>query len=441
MYNMCFDPPSGGSVLPEHTTELLLALDQVFLSIVKLELDTGKSWLLQSKDQQNRQPYDFDWNTYLSFYHSVLEEDEADKLSEAFSLTKLTELWIAGNQIYRANFSCRLETGIDWLEMVAFFTADVQKPVVYIFTRQSRENYLLRRIIDLYVYDKCDCFIYLDAKNNSYTMFSGKRSGTPLPPEVCDDYSAEIIKYAEEYVVPEEREMVMREMSLDRVLEELEQHEVHAFTCGMWEADAGYTRKRLEYRYYDRRRQMILLSRTDITSLYDEQQKHTQDLEEALLKAQTDPLTGIWNCQGIQDVVEKGLKQLTKKAALFFLDLDDFKLVNDTYGHVVGDNALQMVADILKQNIREADHAARIGGDEFVVFLSDIPSAQAAENCARRICEQMAQECLEHAGVRLSGSIGIAIAPEDGMSYDELVRKADDRVYRAKSNGKNQFSL
>lgn len=272
-------------------------------------------------------------------------------------------------------------------------------------------------------------------------MFSGSRNGTPLPPAVCADYSAEIVKYAEAFVVPEDREMVVREMSLDRVTAELERHEVHAFTCGVWEEGVGYTRKRLEYRYYNRGQQMILLSRTDITAMYDEQRRHTRELEEALLRAQTDPLTGLWNYQGIQEVVKKELEHLPNKAALFFLDLDDFKLVNDTYGHAAGDQALKAVADILKRNIRAEDHAARIGGDEFVVFLSDIPSPEAAKDCARRICDHLAEVRLEHTGARISGSIGIAIAPDEGSDYEDLAKKADSKTYLAKSNGKNQFAL
>ena len=441
MDHIRFEQTSNGDQLQEHAAELLSALDHIFLSVVKLELDTGRAWLLQSRGQQDRRPYDFDWDTYIRFYQSVLEPEEAEKLSAAFSLSQLNQLWHSHNQQYRIDLACRPETGLDWLEIAACFTSEGQKPVAYILTRQSGDNYLLRRIIDLYVYNNCDYFIYLDAKNNSYTMFSGSRNGTPLPPAVCADYSAEIVKYAEAFVVPEDREMVVREMSLDRVTAELERHEVHAFTCGVWEEGVGYTRKRLEYRYYNRGQQMILLSRTDITAMYDEQRRHTRELEEALLRAQTDPLTGLWNYQGIQEVVKKELEHLPNKAALFFLDLDDFKLVNDTYGHAAGDQALKAVADILKRNIRAEDHAARIGGDEFVVFLSDIPSPEAAKDCARRICDHLSEVRLEHTGARISGSIGIAIAPDEGSDYEDLAKKADSKAYLAKSNGKNQFAL
>lgn len=436
-----FDPVPGEECLGDHAAELLSALDHIFLSVVKLELDTGRAWLLQSLGQKDRRPVSFEWDHYIHFYQSILEPEESEKLAAAFSLPQLNQLWDGGNRQYRVDLSCRPETELDWLELTASFAHDAGRPVVYILTRQSGDNYLLRRIIDLYVYNNCDYFIYLDAKNNSYTMFSGSRSGTPLPPAVCADYSSEIVKYAETFVVPEDREMVVREMSLDRVTAELECHEVHAFTCGVWEEGVGYTRKRLEYRYYNRGRQMILLSRTDITTLYDEQMRHTKDLEEALRRAQTDPLTGLWNLQGIQEVVKRELADPSRKAALFFLDLDNFKLVNDTYGHGAGDRVLRMVADILKKNIREKDYAARIGGDEFVVFLSGIPSAAAAADCAQRICGELSAIRMEYTKVQLSGSIGVSVAPEDGTDYESLVKNADRKVYRAKSRGKNQFII
>ncbi|MCI5690398.1 MAG: GGDEF domain-containing protein [Clostridiales bacterium] len=440
MNSLTFEPAPKGTRLPEHAAELLTALDQLFLSVVKLELDTGRAWLLQSRGQKDRQPYAFDWEEYIRFYQTFLDPDEAEKLTSSFSLSHLNQLWAEGSPQHLISLFCRPETALDWLEVMIRFSTDKKLPVAYIITRQRGDNYLLRRIIDLYVYNSCDCFYYLDANHNSCTMFSGKED-TPLPPPVCIDYSAEMVKYTKKFVVPEDQEMVIYEMSLERVLSVLEHQESHALTCGMRDKNGAYTRKRVEFRYYNRARRMILLTRTDITQLYEEQQRQTQELESALLRAQTDPLTGLWSYQGIQEVVKQGLEHLTKKAAIFFLDLDDFKLINDTYGHAEGDRALRTVADILRRNIRAEDHAARVGGDEFVVFLSSIPSAEAAKDCARRICGQLAEIQLEPTGARISGSIGIAIAPEEGADYETLVKKADSKAYRAKSNGKNQFAI
>lgn len=151
---------------------------------------------------------------------------------------------------------------------------------------EHQQENLLRSIINLFVYNNCDYFIYLDVKNNRYTMFSGSQSGTPLPPTECQDYSTEIIKYANDYVVPEDREHVIREMGLGRVIEELEKWGRHVIYCGVEDPVRGYTRKQLEYRYYDRDKQMVLLSRTDLTDLYMEQQRQQKALQKALQTAE-----------------------------------------------------------------------------------------------------------------------------------------------------------
>ncbi len=152
--------------------------------------------------------------------------------------------------------------------------------------KEHQRDDLLKSIINLFVYNNCDYFIYLDAKRNRYTMFSGSKSGTPLPPSECTDYSSEIVKYANDYVVPEDRESVIREMRLDRVIEQLEKYEKHVIYCGVLDPIRGYTRKQLEYRYYDRDEQMILLSRTDLTDIYLEQQRQQKALQEALEAAE-----------------------------------------------------------------------------------------------------------------------------------------------------------
>ena len=434
-----FTPSHSGREICDFTVELLSALDYMFLSIVKLDLTTGMAWLLQSYGQKKRQCYEFEWEKFLEFYQTVLEPEESQNLFSSFSLTYLRELYKEGKFCSSSNFACRQETQLDWLEIIARFETDAEAPIAYIFTRQNGDNYLLQHIINLYVYNTCDYFIYLDAKNNSYTMFSGSKNGTPLPPAICSDYSSEIVKYANDFVVPEDREMVIQEMQLERVLSVLEHQEVHAFTCGVWQEDVGYTHKRLEYRYYNRKKQMILLSRSDITDIYNEQKQHAQDLEIALKRALTDPLTGLLNYQGIQSAVKKELAQSDQFSALLFLDLDDFKCINDTYGHVTGDHALQSVAEILKENIRSTDHAARIGGDEFVIFLSNIHNAQDAADCAQRILEKLSK--IRFDDFLLSCSIGVSFAPTDGTNYKDLVKKADTKVYQSKSYGKNQFTI
>ncbi len=112
-------------------------------------------------------------------------------------------------------------------------------------------------------------------------MFSGSDNGTPLPPAVSDDYSGELVRYAETYVAPEDRERVIAEMRVDRVVAALDESGKHILYCGVREA-GDMPRKRLEYIYYNKRNKMVLLTRTDVTHMYREEQRKNTLLRSAL---------------------------------------------------------------------------------------------------------------------------------------------------------------
>ena len=128
---------------------------------------------------------------------------------------------------------------------------------------------------------------------------------------------------------------------------------------------------------------------------------------------------------------------------MIFLDLDDFKTVNDSLGHAAGDEVLVEFARRLDDSVRGADIAARFGGDEFAVLLENVDESQAAADAAQRILELLARPM--QAGLRqvtLSGSIGISVfAPGDQRSADELIRDADAAMYIAKQDGKSGYRL
>lgn len=128
--------------------------------------------------------------------------------------------------------------------------------------------------------------------------------------------------------------------------------------------------------------------------------------------------------------------------ALMFVDLDNFKLINDHYGHDVGDRVLQETARRLKSAIRESDSAGRIGGDEFVILLNNITDIAAAAKVAEKIRARLRQP-FAAAGQELSvsSSIGVAVYPEHGASKTELARNADMAMYQAKQQGRDQVRV
>ena len=159
----------------------------------------------------------------------------------------------------------------------------------------------------------------------------------------------------------------------------------------------------------------------------------------------TDPLTGLPNRLLAEDRLRLSVTLAQRDArpiAVLFVDLDRFKLVNDTLGHAVGDDLLQQVATRLRSAIRESDTVARLGGDEFVVILHAITNARDAERVAQSVLDVMSA-AFDLAGheIFLGASIGIAVYPEHGDSSETLVSHADLAMYRAKADGGNGFCL
>ena len=174
------------------------------------------------------------------------------------------------------------------------------------------------------------------------------------------------------------------------------------------------------------------------------QEKH--DLERTRKKLEHrvlhDPLTGLANRAHFQQAISE-LESSSGAPGIhgiLFVDLDHFKRVNDTHGHQAGDELLQQVARRLQGCVRATDLVARLGGDEFTVLLRRLPLASDAVRVARKIHQlmnlpfQLGQPALQ---VSISCSIGVAVAPEDGLDLQDLQSKADHAMYRAKRAGRN----
>ena len=170
-----------------------------------------------------------------------------------------------------------------------------------------------------------------------------------------------------------------------------------------------------------------------------------------------DGLTGVANRMLFMNSLEKEIasaKRHKRHFALLFLDLDQFKRINDTFGHHIGDLLLKNVSDKLQKCIRASDTAsrlvennadamiARLGGDEFVILLSDIKEPEDAAMIARRILHEIPEGFnLEGHRVAVTTSIGISIYPTDGQSAEELLKHADSAMYHAKETGKNNYQF
>lgn len=158
-----------------------------------------------------------------------------------------------------------------------------------------------------------------------------------------------------------------------------------------------------------------------------------------------DALTELPNRLYVTEHLERTLaaaRRRDKAVATLFLDLDNFKAVNDTLGHHAGDELLRTAATRLRASVRQSDLVARLAGDEFLIVLDDIEGLQDVNRVAQAVLDALRQPfALPGQTVALTPSIGISIFPDHGSSVDELILRADSAMYQAKSDGGNRYRL
>jgi diguanylate cyclase (GGDEF)-like protein/PAS domain S-box-containing protein len=156
-----------------------------------------------------------------------------------------------------------------------------------------------------------------------------------------------------------------------------------------------------------------------------------------------DPLTKLPNRLLLKDRIDHSLQNALREgsqAAVLFLDLDRFKGINDTYGHAVGDGLLRETAKRIKNLVRKEDTVSRYAGDEFVVFMENIPDAKNPAKLARKLIDAFdAPVYIKGYRLKISTSVGISLFPQDGNDTETLIKNADAAMYRAKKEGRNNF--
>jgi diguanylate cyclase len=183
--------------------------------------------------------------------------------------------------------------------------------------------------------------------------------------------------------------------------------------------------------------------RNALDNLAEENKKFRVSEAKATYLAQYDSLTSLPNRTLCEDRFNQQLEHIKRyggQCALLFVDLDNFKTINDSLGHSVGDQVLQSIAHLLERCLRATDTACRFGGDEFIVLLTEITEAKEVERVATKILKFLARPLkLESHYIQTSASIGIALAPRDGSDFESYCKNADIAMYRAKADGKNLF--
>jgi diguanylate cyclase (GGDEF)-like protein/PAS domain S-box-containing protein len=181
-----------------------------------------------------------------------------------------------------------------------------------------------------------------------------------------------------------------------------------------------------------------------VSSLVDDITERRQSEKMIWEQANFDSLTGLPNRNMFHNRLEQEIvksKRADLSLALLLVDLDEFKEVNDTLGHDVGDLLLKEAARRIKACVRDSDTVARLGGDEFTIILSELNATNEADDIVEKIIASLAEEFpIGEEVIHISGSIGITLFPKDATDIDALIKGADQAMYTAKHNGRNCYS-
>ena len=171
----------------------------------------------------------------------------------------------------------------------------------------------------------------------------------------------------------------------------------------------------------------------------------TNHLNRKLAKlAKMDSLTQIYNKATTQHFIKQQMRLDVQKnilSALCIIDIDDFKSINDTYGHMVGDKILQELSEILKKHVRETDIIGRIGGDEFMIYFHNVKEQTVVSEMLCRIITEIDSTLSMKYNNKISISIGAALVPIHGKSFADLYSLSDEMLYSIKKSGKNDFKI
>lgn len=161
--------------------------------------------------------------------------------------------------------------------------------------------------------------------------------------------------------------------------------------------------------------------------------------------AHHDPLTNLPNRLLLNARLNKSIEKcndLSQRLAIFFIDIDNFKIINDSYGHSIGDKIINLVAQRLQKNVRKNDTISRIGGDEFIIVIEDILEKKNIEKIAKKILNDFIEPIkLEEYLFDTTISMGISIFPNNGLNGEDLIKHADTAMYSAKNAGRNQYQF
>lgn len=315
---------------------------------------------------------------------------------------------------------------------------------IFILMKNIDENHLSQNIIEKFVYNNCDYLLYVDFKNNRYFKISGDDTDKTILDREGNNYIEKMQLYIDKYVIPEDKERMKTIVRTENILEALEEKGSIDFTTAIIDDNGNYRRKYVIFQYYDKDNKIVLVQRKDVTNTYLSMKEQSEKLEKAEKESITDYLTNVYNRKGCELKIREYISQKIpdEKSAFLLLDLDNFKKLNDTFGHKVGDEILQKIAKVLKNNFRISDIIGRLGGDEFVVFMTNVKDRNSLIQKLKKLLKNLEVEHgIRERKIKITASIGAVYIDESSFGFENLYLKADNALYKIKKSGKNNFHI
>ena len=472
----------------ERFNELEFLGNKLCIALLRVDFDADEVYVISNSLREVENGRTFNWTTYtltgiqnlFSSNPSIRQELTSNALKRA-----AIEVQMNGQRVIHKELMHTAELSAMY-NLNIIFRNEHNKLYAYIAVSRDNDQRLLHSIVKTFVFNSCDYFVKIDVPTDQFVMLAAAQSDTAVP--ILAGCLGWMLRFGSQA------------------------HRSQNIPC---RAKSGvYKRKKLEARYFGNNKNVILLYRTDITQLYNQELQKVQRLEKMLERAYTDALTGLLNHQGMENRAESLLEHLgviakrrfsniatfdskqdktslktedtastvehsqddapieiprpisailpigsspsqtpelhptnledigdynDSSCALIFIDLDNFKAVNDKFGHPAGDEVLRQTANIIKGELQSYDCAGRMGGDEFEILLTKLNNNEQAIEIAQHILERVEAIYIADGSVQVSCSIGIAYSNEHGHDYRTLVDYADKCVYLAKAQGKGRI--
>lgn len=382
------------------------AIEKIYVYRDKLAIKLENNWYDPAElDRIIRQEYRFEVSRSDSFFIA----DSLPKMVQENTRLQEFDLW----------FCQKNRRDLIWYNM----RMEKLNQDSWIITGYNKSTEIKERSMYRALRNSFESILSTDVKTRRYLV---NYSIFPVPNRLQEyDYDSSVSDYVRKYVYDEDKEQIIRALSLDTVMEKLRTQEDYSVFITERQRDGSLSYKRIIHNYYDDTHQRITTSRLDISAIVNRYEAKIAVIRQ---ENSIDALTGVYN----RNYYEKNIRGTSLQGFVAMLDLDNLKLCNDHFGHSAGDSVLKKLAEVIKAELRSGDKLIRFGGDEFLLLAQDCPDDE-FEQLLLRIQTKVSEAAVPgFPGLSLSVSIGGTRVA--GSSSSEAVMRADQMMYMAKAH-------